>query len=81
MTTFAYDGRGNADCVMTSNDLALANDFISPGTHSTLAGTPCNGTAPATNPFLLGNASGTDLRRSNDDFTLHQLRVTAAFRF
>lgn len=39
------------------------------------------GTAPATNPFLLVNANGTDLRRSSDDFTLHQLRLTANFRF
>jgi len=26
---YGYDGRGNADCVMTSNDLALADYFIS----------------------------------------------------
>ena len=25
---YGYDGRGNADCVMTSNDVALANYFI-----------------------------------------------------
>jgi prepilin-type N-terminal cleavage/methylation domain-containing protein len=25
---YGYDGRGNADCVMTSNDLAVANYFI-----------------------------------------------------
>ena len=39
------------------------------------------GTAPATNPFLLAGAGGTDLRRSDDKFRWHSLRVTAAFRF
>lgn len=39
------------------------------------------GTAPATNPFLLANAQGTDLRRSDRDFDTHGVRVTAAFRF
>jgi prepilin-type N-terminal cleavage/methylation domain-containing protein len=27
-TAYGYDGRGNADCVMTSNDVAVANYFI-----------------------------------------------------
>jgi outer membrane immunogenic protein len=39
------------------------------------------GTAPATNPFLLANPSGTDLRRGDDDFGMHNIRVTAALRF
>jgi len=39
------------------------------------------GTAPATNPFLLGNASGTDFVRSDDKFRWHSVRATAAFRF
>jgi outer membrane immunogenic protein len=40
------------------------------------------GTAPpATNPFLLAGAGGTDFRRSDDKFRWHSLRVTAAFRF
>ena len=39
------------------------------------------GTAPATNPFLLVNAAGTDQRRSSDSFELHSFRVTAAVRF
>jgi outer membrane immunogenic protein len=36
---------------------------------------------PATNPFLLGNAAGTDFRRSNDDFNLHSVRAVVNFRF
>lgn len=39
------------------------------------------GTAPATNPFLLVNASGTDMRRSDTKFDYHGIRATAAFRF
>jgi outer membrane immunogenic protein len=39
------------------------------------------GTAPASNPFLLGNPSGTDIRRSDDNFRFHSIRATAAFRF
>jgi len=39
------------------------------------------GTAPATNPFLLVNASGTDIQRSDDKFRYHSIRATASFRF
>lgn len=39
------------------------------------------GTAPATNPFLLVNPNGTDLRRSDDRISLHNVRLTAAVRF
>ena len=39
------------------------------------------GTAPATSPFLLGNANGTDFRRSDDRFDYHGVRATAAIRF
>jgi outer membrane immunogenic protein len=38
------------------------------------------GPAPATNPFILTNAAGTDLRRS-DQFTFHTVRFTAGYRF
>lgn len=40
------------------------------------------GTAPATNPFVLTpNTAGTDIRRSDNIFRWHSLRATAAFRF
>ncbi len=40
------------------------------------------GTAPATNPFVLApNTAGTDLARSDGRFTWHSLRVTAGYRF
>lgn len=38
------------------------------------------GTAPATNPFLI-NGGGTNLRTANTDFDLHSFRVGANFRF
>ncbi len=40
---YGYDGRGNADCVMTSNDVALANYFIT--NYNTAPNLPCNGSA------------------------------------
>ena len=40
------------------------------------------GAAPATNPFILApNTTGTDFKRSVDNFTWHTGQVTAAFRF
>jgi outer membrane immunogenic protein len=40
-----------------------------------------SGPAPATNPFILVNADGTDIRRSDADFDFHSVRATAAYRF
>lgn len=40
------------------------------------------GPAPATNPFILVNAAGTDFTRSDaDDFDLDSFRLTASYRF
>ena len=39
------------------------------------------GTAPVTNPFLLGNAAGTDFAFGNRFMSWHTARVTAAFHF
>jgi outer membrane immunogenic protein len=38
------------------------------------------GTAPATNPFLL-NGGGTDIKRSDDHFRTHSVRASLNFRF
>jgi len=40
---YGYDGRGNGDCVMTTNDLAIANYFIA--NYSSAPNLPCDGTA------------------------------------
>ncbi len=39
------------------------------------------GTAPATNPFLIANAAGTDQRRESDEIAFHGFRLTLAARF
>lgn len=39
------------------------------------------GTAPATNPFLIVNPAGTDMRRSDEDFAYGALKLTATYRF
>lgn len=39
------------------------------------------GNAPATNPFVLRNPNGTDMRRSNNHFEFGSLRITASYRF
>jgi prepilin-type N-terminal cleavage/methylation domain-containing protein len=39
---YGYDGLGNADCVMTSNDIAVADYFIA--NYSAAPNQPCNGT-------------------------------------
>jgi outer membrane immunogenic protein len=39
------------------------------------------GTAPITNPFRIVNANGTNMRRGDNNFDMHNIRVTAAFRF
>lgn len=39
------------------------------------------GAAPATSPFILVNANGTDFRRSDEDFDIGSVRLTATFRF
>lgn len=38
------------------------------------------GTAPATNPFLLVNSTGTDMARQNEDFEFGQLNLTLNWR-
>ena len=39
------------------------------------------GPAPATNPFILVNPNGVDMRRTEDEMNVHSLRVTASYRF
>lgn len=39
------------------------------------------GTAPATNPFVLVNTSGTNFARSEKDFETHSVTAVASFRF
>jgi len=52
---YGYDGQGNGDCVMTSNDLAIANYFIA--NYSSSPNLPCNGTAAQKIGLQPGNPS------------------------
>lgn len=45
------------------------------------AGALASPATPASNPFLLAGAGGTDMRRSDTRFDTHGVRATAAFRF
>lgn len=40
-----------------------------------------SGPAPATNPFIIANANGTDFRRSDEDFDFGSFRVALNWRF
>lgn len=40
-----------------------------------------SGPAPATNPFILVNANGTDFARSDDEFEFDSARLTLSYRF
>lgn len=40
-----------------------------------------SGPAPATNPFILVNSGGTDLRPTEDKMKFHTVRITASYRF
>jgi len=50
---YGYDGRGNADCVMTSNDVAVANYYIA--NYNSAPNQPCNGTAAQKIGLVPGN--------------------------
>lgn len=39
------------------------------------------GPVAATNPFVIVNPAGSDLRRSNEDLAYHSFRITTAYRF
>ncbi len=43
LTAYGYDEKGNADCLMTSNDVAISNYFIT--NYNSAPNQPCNGTA------------------------------------
>lgn len=66
-----------------ARNLSLTGEYLysnlQPGDHVVRAG---QGTAPATNPFILPpNTAGTDITRSNDGLELHALRLGMNVRF
>lgn len=64
-----------------TNDVTLGLEYIYTNLEDDGSTVRVAGPAPATNPFLLVNANGTDMRRSEDEFNIHSVRVTASYRF
>ena len=78
---FGWQAGGGAEVMLTRN-LGLGIEYLYSSYKDDdyfVAVGP--GTAPATNPFLLDNAAGTDFRQSNDRFNYHTLRGTVTLRF
>ena len=59
--------------------LQYAYSSVDAGDYRVRAGN--SGTTPATNPFLLGNAGGTDFKRSESDFANHNISASLNYRF
>lgn len=78
---FGWQAGGGAEVMLTRN-IGLGLEYLYSSFNDddyTVAVGP--GTAPATNPFLLDNPEGTDMRLSNDRFDTHALRASVNFRF
>jgi outer membrane immunogenic protein len=78
---FGWQAGGGAE-VMLARNLGLGLEYLYSSYKDndyTVAVGP--GSAPVTNPFLLENAAGTDLRLSNDRFNFHSVRGTVSLRF
>lgn len=78
---FGWQAGGGAEIMLTRN-IGLGLEYLYSSFNDddyTVAVGP--GTAAATNPFLLDNPEGTDLRLSNDRFDFHALRASVNLRF
>lgn len=77
---FGWQAGGGAELMLTKN-IGLGLEYLysryDDEDYTVAVG---QGTAPATNPFLLVSG-GTDMKVSNDDFDYHSLRASLNFRF
>ncbi|WP_379920774.1 outer membrane protein [Erythrobacter sp. R86502] len=77
---FGWQAGGGAEVMITEN-LGLGLEYLysryNDDDYSVAVG---QGTAPATNPFLLVSG-GTDLRGSNENFDYHAVRASVSLRF
>lgn len=77
---FGWQAGGGAEIMLTRN-LGLGLEYLyssyNDDDYTVAVG---QGTAPATNPFLL-ESGGTDMRLSNDRFDYHSLRASVNLRF
>lgn len=77
---FGYQGGGGAEVILGGGFTLGAEYLYSRYKDNDTFVAVGQGTAPATNPFLL-NGGGTNLRPSDTSIDLHQFRVTAGFQF
>lgn len=78
---FGWQAGGGAEIMLTRN-IGLGLEYLYSSYNDddyTVAVGP--GTAPVTNPFLLDDPQGTDMRLSNDRFDFHALRASVSLRF
>lgn len=64
-----------------SDDFSVGLEYLATRLDDGDARVRVQGPAPATNAFILVNSNGTDFRRSDDNFDLDTIRLTATFRF
>jgi outer membrane immunogenic protein len=89
VNTFVSSGDSDADGYQLGvgyerrfwDNLSLGIEYIVTSLDDDEARVRAQGPAPATNPFILTNAAGTDFSRSDDELDLDSLRLTANFRF
>lgn len=77
---WGYTAGGGAE-IMVTNNIAVGLEYLYTDIKDDdFVVNVGQGTAPATNPFLL-NGGGTDMQRSSDHFRTHSVRGTLSFRF
>ncbi len=87
--TFVNNGDSDADGAQLGigyerqigESFAIGLEYLRTNLKDDEARVRAQGPVPATNPFVLVNADGTDFRRSDEDFDLDSLRLTATYRF
>jgi outer membrane immunogenic protein len=89
VNTFVSNGDSDADGYQLGagyerrlwDDWSIGLEYLFTSLDDDEAVVRAQGPAPATNPFILSNAAGTDFRRSDDDFDLDSFRLTLGYRF
>lgn len=81
-TEFGWQAGGGLEYQM-NNGMSVGLEYLytSLDVSNDLTVRVAQGTAPATNPFVLVNANGTDMRRDSDSLDFHSVRLTLSKRF
>ncbi len=87
--TFTNNGDSDADGAqygigyeyLARDNLAIGIEYLHTNLTDDEFRVRAQGPVPATNPFVLVNPDGTDFRRSDEDFDLDSVRLTATYRF